>query len=230
MTDETNSVNYEDTTYSILKGGIGSLPIIGSLAAEIFGLIVTPPLEVRRTDWMNELAQKIRLLEEKKSINIESLKDNEQFIDVVLQATSMALKTSEKLKIESFRNAVLNTAIGEVPDKTKSQIFLNQLDRFTIWHILILDFIDSPIHWFKNRKKNPPNYLGGSIYALITEAFPELKNQDELLDVIWNDLKTAGFHNTGNIKTMMTGDGVLSEKTTSLGKEFLSFITTRHYE
>jgi hypothetical protein len=218
---------FNDITYSILKGGVGTVPIIGSLAAELFGLIVTPPLEVRRTEWMNNLSLKIKALEEQKSIKLEDLKDNEQFIDVILQATSMALKTSEKIKIDSFRNAVLNTAIGLAPDKTKTQIFLNTLDRFTVWHILILEFIDSPTMWFKNRNKSLPNQLGGSLFRVIIDTFPELKNQDELIDVIWNDLKSAGFHNSGGIKTMMTNEGILGERTTSLGRQFIHFIVFR---
>ena len=224
MTDKVNKTTKKDIAHSLAKGGLGTIPIIGSLASEIFGLVVTPPLEKRRAEWMNEIAEKLKELENKKEIDLNELKENEQFIDVVLQATTFALKTSEKKKIECFRNTVLNTATGESPDKTKSQIFLNQLDKFTDWHIIILDFIDSPRDWFEKKGKTPPNYMAGSIYSLIIEAFPELKNQDELLDIIWDDLKMTGFHKTGGLKAMMTGNGVLSDRTTAFGKEFLDFI------
>lgn len=214
----------QDVGHSIIKGGLGAIPLVGSLAAEIFGLVVTPPLDKRRAEWMNEVAEKLNELEDKGSIDLNELRDNEQFIDIMLQATTYALKTSEKKKIECFRNAVLNTATGDSPDKTKSQIFLNQIDKFTAWHIIILEFIDSPRNWFKKMEKTPPNYMGGSIHSVILETFPEMKNQDELLDIIWEDLKLTGFHKTSGLKTMMTGDGVLSARTTSLGKEFLGFI------
>ena len=225
MTDKVNSTTKKDILHSLVKGGIGTIPLIGSLATEIFGLIVTPPLEKRRAEWMNEIAEKLKQLEENKMIDFKELQNNEQFIDVVLQATTFALKTSEKEKIKAFQNAVLNTASGESPDQTISQIYLNQLDSFTTWHIKILKFIDSPRLWFQNANKTPPNYMSGSISSVIKEAFPELKNQDELLDLIWNDLYTAGFHRTSEIKTMMTGDGILSERTTHFGKKFIEFIT-----
>lgn len=224
MTEKIDKTSKKDIGHSIVKGGLGAIPLIGSLAAEIFGLVVTPPLEKRRAEWMNEVAEKLKELENKRNIDFNELKDNEQFIDVMLQATTYALKTSEKKKIESFRNAVINTATGDTPDQTKSQIFLNQIDKFTTWHIIILEFIDSPRNWFKKIGKTPPNYMGGSIHSVILEAFPEMKNQDELLDIIWEDLKQTGFHKTSGLKTMMTGDGVLSDRTTSLGKEFLAFI------
>lgn len=222
MTDKTTG---KDVTHSLVKGGLGTIPIVGSLASEIFGLIVTPPLEKRRVEWMNEIAERLKELEDKKELDLNDLCSNEQFIDVVLQATTYALKTSEKEKIKAFKNAIINTASGDSPDKTFSQIFLNQLDSFTVWHIKTLDFIDNPRQWFSKANRTPPNYMGGSISAVIMDAFPELKNQDDLLDLIWNDLKTAGFHRTGDIKTGMSGDGVLSERTTTLGKEFIRFIT-----
>jgi hypothetical protein len=225
MSDKTNKTSVGDVAHSLVKGGLGTIPVIGSLATEIFGLIVTPPLEKRRAEWMNEIAEKLKALEEKKVVDFDELSINEQFIDVVLQATTLALKTSEREKIKAFQNAVLNTASGESPGQTVNQIFLNQLDSFTTWHIKILKFIDSPRLWFQKANRTPPSYMAGSISAVIKDAFPELKNQDDLLEIIWNDLRTAGFHRTSDIKTTMTGDGTLSERTTQLGKQFLGFIT-----
>jgi len=225
MTDKIKKITDKDIIHSITKGGLGAIPIIGSLASEIFELVVTPPLERRRAEWMNEVAEKLKKLEENHEIDFNNLKEDEQFIDVVLQATAFALKTSEKKKIESFRNTILNTATGNSPDKTKSHIFLNLLDKFTTWHIVILDFIDSPIEWFKKKGKTPPSFTIGSLHSIIIVAFPELNGQDELLDIIWRDLESTGFHKTGSLKSMMTGNGVLSDRTTDLGKEFINFIT-----
>lgn len=226
MEDNTNKSTKKDVAHSLVKGGLGTIQILGSIVAEIFGLIVTPPLEKRRAEWMNDIAEKLKELEAKQKIDFNELRENEQFIDVILQATTFALKTSDHKKRECFRNTILNTATGDSPNETKSQIFLNQLDRFTTWHIIILDFINSPRNWFIKKGTSPPSYvLGGTRHSLIIETFPELKNQEELLDIIWDDLKLAGYHKTGSLKTMMTGDGVLSDQTTTLGKEFLDFIT-----
>ena len=49
---------------------------------------------------------------------------------------------------------------------------------------------------------------------------------DMTLDVIWQDLHDNGFHNTGGLMTTMTGDGLLTNRTTQLGQEFLKFITS----
>ena len=228
MTDKINKTMKGDVAHSVGKGLLGAVPVIGSLASEIFGLIVTPPLEKRRADWMYEIAKKLKELENNQKIDFKELAENEQFIDVVLQATTLALKTSEKKKIDCFKNAILNTAVGKLPDKTKSQIFLNQLDRFIVWHIIILDFINSPRNWFKKNGKTPPNDTVESIYSIIAGAFPDLKNQDELLDIIWDDLKRTGFHRAGNLKTWTIPSRVLNDGTTTLGREFLKFITNEN--
>jgi hypothetical protein len=47
---ETNGTTVKDIAHSLVKGGLGAIPVIGSLAAEVFGLVVTPPLEKRRAD------------------------------------------------------------------------------------------------------------------------------------------------------------------------------------
>jgi hypothetical protein len=228
MTENVNNKTTSgDIAHSLTKAGLGAIPVVGSLASEIFGLVVTPPLEKRRAEWMNEVAERLQALENNHSIDLDKLKDNEQFIDVVLQATTYALKTSEQDKIKAFKNAIVNTANGEAPDKIKSQIFLNQLDKFTTWHIKLLKFIDNPRDWFQQANRPLPNYMMGSISHVVKDAFPELKNEDELLGIIWDDLKTAGFHNSGDLRTTMSGEGTLSNRTTPFGKEFLGFISNQ---
>ena len=92
-----------------------------------------------------------------KRIDINELANNEQFIDVVIQATTFALRTSQKEKIDALKNAILSTAVEYNINDTKSQIFLNQINRFTNWHIKILQFIESPTDWFKNAQKPLPS-------------------------------------------------------------------------
>ena len=64
MTDKTNKTTAKDIAHSLVKGGLDAIPVVGSLATEIFGLIVTPPLEKRRAEWMNEIAAKLKELGE----------------------------------------------------------------------------------------------------------------------------------------------------------------------
>lgn len=223
---DINKPTAGDYTFAMTKGGLGAIPIVGSIASELLGILVTPPLEKRRQNWMTEVGNKLKELEEKNKIDLSTLQENEQFIDTVLVATTLALKTSEEEKIKAFKNAILNTAIGETVDKTKGQIFLNLLDTFTVWHIKILHFIDNPTKWYENAKQSPPGIMMGSLSGVLIKTFPPLSGQQELLDVIWRDLHDNGFHNTSGLMTTMTGDGLLANRTTQLGKDFLEFISS----
>ncbi|RRB07402.1 hypothetical protein [Larkinella rosea] len=222
---DINKTSKADILYATVKAGLGSIPVLGSAATELFGLVVTPPLDKRRQEWMNEVAEKIKLLEQNNLVDFSSLSQNEQFIDTIVQASSIAIKTSEQEKIVALRNAVINTALNEAPDKTKSQIFLNLVDSFTVWHLTILTFFDKPKTWFEKAGQTPPNLMIGNMFSVLKTAFPNLEGQDELVDLIWNDLHDAGLHSTGGLKTMMSGDGTLAERTTRLGKEFIQFIS-----
>lgn len=222
---DINKTTAKDALYAATKAALGSIPLLGSAASELFGLVITPPLEKRRLQWMNEVAEKIKTLEESGRIDYTNLSQNEQFIDTIIQATSFAIKTSEVEKINILKNAVINTAVNECPDKTKSHIFLNLIDTFTVWHINILILFDNPKQWFLKAGQTPPNLAMGSLLSILKAAYPVLIGQEELVDVIWNDLEDAGFHRSSGLRTSMTGEGALAERTTQLGKEFIQFIT-----
>jgi len=193
-------------------------------ATEILGLILAPPITNRRIKLVTDIGQMLKDLEKENKIRLEDLLANDQFIDTVFQATSFALKTSEEEKIKAFKNAILNSALGHAPDKTISQIYLNLVDNFTTWHIRILHLVNDPESWFRNHQRAFPNYMAAGLNAVIIDAYPALKGQSELLNLIWDDLKRAGLHNSGSLGTIMTGGGLLGSRTTDLGKKFLRFI------
>lgn len=224
MRSKINKSTKADVVHAITKGGIGSIPVIGALASEIFGLIITPPLERRRLEWMSAVTARLKLLEQSGKVDLQTIQNNEEFIDVILQATTLVLKTSEKEKWRAFQNAVLNTAANVGPDQIKTQIFINQIDKFTALHINMLVFVDNPVDWFRKTNLNPPKLLMANIKRIIVDAFPDLYNQEELLVLVWNDLVNVSFVNTADISTTLTGNGALLSRTTSLGQQFLQYI------
>ena len=72
--------------------------------------------------------------------------------------------------------------------------------------------------------KHLPNISMGAISSLVMNAFPELKEEEEYFDVLWDGLVFSRFIKKTNPNTTMTAEGMMSEKTTQLGKEFLEFI------
>ena len=67
-----------------IRAGLGAIPFAGTVAIELFNLVVTPQLERRRDNWIREIDERLNELEKKKNININSLKDNDIFLDSIL--------------------------------------------------------------------------------------------------------------------------------------------------
>lgn len=221
---DINKTTPQDIAYATTKAVVGSIPFVGAAASELLGLIVTPPLEKRRNKFLTDIGQRLKELEEAKRLDLNSLAENDQFVDTVLQATTYALKTSDDEKLTAFKNAILNTALNESPDKTISQIFLTLIDNFTTWHIRILYLFNDPEDWFKVNNRTFPNYMAAGLSSVVTEAYPELKGQSDLVNIIWADLKRAGLHNSGDLGAVMTASGLLAQRTTDMGRKFLRFI------
>jgi hypothetical protein len=212
-----------DIGYAVAKAGLGSIPVAGAAAAELLGLIVTPPLEKRRTQWMEEVGDALRQLESKMGVVIEKLRDNEQFVDAAIEATQIALRTSNAEKKEALRNALLNSALPNPPEETVQKMFFSFIDTLAVWHIKLLGLFDNPPH-FIERYHLQFKVSMGSMSQLLETAFPELRGRRNLYDLIWKDLYSRGLVNTDGLHTTMTGGGIVAQRTTELGKGFIAFI------
>ena len=212
--------------HTFAKAVIGSIPLLGAAASELFTVILAPPLEKRRVEWMNDVAECLKELEERGELNLEDLQDNETFITTVMQASQAAIRNHQSEKREALRNAVLNAALPHAPEESIQQIFINQVDTFTVWHIRLLDLFKDPSAWFKREHEEltaPPSV--GNLEQLITMAWPELNVQYEFLNVIVQELETKGLYSGGGLRAAMTPQGVYGKRTTTMGDSFLKFIT-----
>lgn len=213
-----------DYAHSLIKGLIGAIPIAGALSSEILSVIITPPLERRRNEWLVEVENRLIELNESKLIDLEDLRKNNHFIDIVIQTTSLALKTHEKDKFEAYKNILINTSLNIDIDQTIAKIYIHQLEKFTPLHLKILKFINNPQMYFESIKVKPKTNISGSLSQVIFQAFPELESQKELLNLVWNDLRSCGFHNFGDVQSSMSGTIVFTSRTTKFGKDFIEFI------
>ena len=73
--------------------------------------------------------------------------------------------------------------------------------------------------------KTPPSFMGSTLMSFLYDAYPELSSQEELVSIMWDDLERLGLHRTKNLRVMMSGDFLVT-RTTTLGKEFLRFISS----
>jgi hypothetical protein len=214
-----------DAGYAIVKAGISMLPIAGAPASELFGLIVTPPLEKRRLEWMEKVGAGLKNLEQKMGVVLEELQDNNKFIDAAMDATQIAIRTSQTEKLEALRNALLNAALPKSPEDSIQKMFFSFIDIFTVFHIKILELFQNPQKWFEKYSVPFPKLHMGALNHLLENAFPVLKNKREFYDLVWKDLYLRGLVSTEGLHTMMTGSGVEAKRTTEMGDSFLNFIS-----
>ena len=227
MTESHNvpAVTLGDRLHAMARAGLGSIPAVGAAATELFTAIIAPPLETRRIEWMNEVAEHLQQLEGRGDLKLEELQDNETFITTVMHASQAAIRNHQSEKRDALRNAVLNAALPHAPEESLQQHFINQIDTFTVWHIRLLDFFQDPPAWFQNSGVTPPAFaLSISLEQLIIAAWPELQNCYDFLNVIVDELNAMGLFSVGGLRTMMTVGGAHEKRTTEMGDMFLSFI------
>ena len=215
-----------DAIHTLARAGISAIPVISGPAVELFQMLVRPPLEKRQQEWMEAVAEALKLLEEKQKCVLEDLKGNDAFIDTTLQASQAATRTAKQEKREALRNAVLNAACPNPPEESKQQIFINLVDQFTVWHLRILVLFANPKKWFmENNIPIPETSLPGSTSQMLVRAYPELNDKRDLYDLIGKDLHQQGLIGTDSFHTTMSGHGMMAKRTTDLGDEFIRFIS-----
>jgi hypothetical protein len=123
------------------------IPFVGSPALEFFNALFGPPIEKRREEWAERVADGLRQLEAQGQVKWEELQTNEPFLTVVMQASQAAQRNHQKEKLDALRNAVLNSALPSSPDDSIQQMFVHLVDRFTEWHIRVLRFYADPPGW-----------------------------------------------------------------------------------
>lgn len=210
-----------DLVVGSTKAAISMIPIAGAPLVEILNMLVTPTLQKRRDTWFEELGEKLKELEEKKYLTWEDLENNETFIDISIKATELALKTSQIEKLEALKNALLNSAKRDSVDISMQQIFLSYIDTFTVWHIKLLKLFDNPQEYASKLQ----HISAGGLDNLINIAYPELTSKDEFVKQIFKDLYSKGLLNTESISGMMTVSGILSRRTTTMGQNFIKYIS-----
>jgi hypothetical protein len=199
---------FEDVEHAGRKGLVSIIPFVGGLASELLGLLSSPVVQ-RRDDWFADLQLRLRELESRvEGFKLDDLENNEQFISATLQATQAAMRTHQSEKLEALKNAVVNVAIGQAPEKDLQLIFLNLVDNFTPTHLAVLrDF---------NAKDHPNRGL--------------FRQQRDLTDQVVRDLHDRGLlRDTRPLAARGREDDpealvIYDWEVTSLGKQFLSFI------
>ncbi|MGB2864102.1 MAG: hypothetical protein WBC05_12305 [Sedimentisphaerales bacterium] len=202
-----------DVAHALKKAVISTT--LGSVASELFSLVVTPSLEKRRDKWIESIAERLKALEGvAEGFKVEDLKDNEAFVSTLINASQAAIRNHQKEKLEALRNAVLNAALLNAPEEDLQHMFLNIVDSFTPSHLKILKGLDE-LELIEDIEV-PKSF------------FFHLKDQPDLCNQIIKDLRSHGLTHLcspweDDISRTHLDEG---QNVTDLGKKFLQFIAS----
>ena len=203
----------EITTKTLLS----AIPVGGTLITCIWDSIKAQSANRRMDDWKAQIEDKLRNLD----ISLENIGNDEIFTSAMMKATDSALKTSEDEKRQYLANAVRNSIEANI-EESIMMIYLDLLDKYTIWHIRILNLFYNPKAF---SKIDVSNIMMGSASVVVEQVYPEIAKEQNLLGKIVKDLQNDGMMVEGSyMYAGMTANGIVSSRTTDLGNKFLMFI------
>lgn len=205
-----------DVAHATGKAALSAVPFVGGPAVELFSQVIQPPLEKRRSEWMEMVGEALEELE-KGSIGIDELQGNEEFISAVMHASQIALRTHQSEKLDALKNAVINVATREAPDETLQHMFINLVDTFTPWHVRILKLFQYP--------PALPHITAGGLSMVLEAGYPELRGQRVFYDLIWRELFQHSLVTTEGLHVTMSATGLAQKRTSEFGDQFIQFIT-----
>jgi len=219
--DKFPETSKSDYAYAVAKGIISATPVAGGSLSVLFENIFTTPLDKRKKEWFQSLADAIEKLTKKfEDITPESLSKNKIFISVSMQATQIALRNHQKEKLNALKNAVKNSAISI--DENKVLMFTRIIDDMTPLHLKILEFLNNPSTIEQELQNELPKNMKrhyGDNMNMWQKYYPKLSSSSELIIHIAKELYTKGFlHNDRSFYSS-------GKQTSKFGDEFLAFIS-----
>lgn len=244
--DESDPHDFDETPKDILhrsiKAGLGAFPVVGTAFAEIFAYKVQAPVEKRKLKFMLALAERLEKLEQKNLIDINSLKTNDEFLDILIQSFDSAAKYSQDEKIKALQNVVLNSALKIDISRDEKSMFLNIVNDLTPVDMMALKIWYAPesalTEIILDRYEQEPDGVTVPNVTIPDDFGLYLHIDSNFFDIILNNLETRGLlqntkgkHSSGlpphgdveNIVKNMAS--ATNERTTSFGRRFLQFIS-----
>lgn len=216
-----------DIAREVGRAVVSVIPAAGGPLQVAFENIFSSPIEKRKEAWLEQLAGVVEEVQQRiADISPEKLAANEAFVTVAMQASQVAIRNHQQVKLEALRNVVLNSALPNPPQEDEQMIFLRLIDQLTPWHLRVLALLDDPLRWMgRNGVQNPGWGMGGPS-TVLEHCLPDLRGQRETYDQIVRDLQSEGLLGQGQfMHVTMTGGGMVASRTTERGKRFIKFIT-----
>lgn len=195
-----------------------------------------PSIKERRADaWLGHLRSAVNWLL-RHALTIDDIRDNDQFHDIVCEATEAARRTHLEEKRQALRNAIVNAPLPGAPSQVKQHMFVRLVDELDVHHLLLLGLMAEPAEFLKARGLPLPGPAND--HYTERDALTQHKSPRSLLSIVNNvlrdvlpedldDLAMQDLMRRGLVvpKTTFSTLCVGSSLASPLGREFISFIS-----
>jgi len=139
----------------------------GSFMVDLYDAVKDNCLKKRRKAWEKRVEERLSTLE----CSLTDLSNSEMFVTALIRSTEIAMKTSEKEKLEYLSNALLNSYIESI-DETRLCLYFNLIEKYTIAHIKMMR------HFY-----------------ILSDPLHDNHDNEEINSIIMNDLSSDGLLN-----------------------------------
>ena len=129
------TTNAIDWTVVAAKGGLGALPFVGSLAAELVGNIIPNQRMDRIVRFLELLEVRVKGLEKSR---LDGRKNDPQFVDIMEDAFFQASRAVSQDRLEHIANVVANGIAPEEINQAETKRMLWLLGQLTDAEVVIL--------------------------------------------------------------------------------------------
>ena len=165
----------KDVAHIAVSTALSAIPFLG--AGELFKFIVTPSLEKRREQWMENVAALIRELQQKTEPSLDDLKANEEFQTLLIEASQVALRTHLEDKRKRLIGVLKGNVEGKIPFDQAS-IRVRILDQLLPIHLQILHNIPVGVAYPQDTKAAAVRMLGKGLDPSISPSLLKTLVQD----------------------------------------------------
>ena len=126
-----------------IKELLKNIPL-GSFMVDLYDAVKDNCLKKRRKAWEKRVEERLSTLE----CSLTDLSNNEMFVTALIRSAEIAMKTSEKEKLEYLSNALLNSYIESI-DETRLCLYFNLIEKYMIAHIKMMQhfyILSDPLH------------------------------------------------------------------------------------
>jgi len=132
-----------EITVAVGDALVASVPFADGALAVAYVKAVSASYERRQQQWARDVTAALADLSDRVGgLSLESLAQNDTFLDALAHASRIAVSTGQQEKLDALRNAVLNAALpsGDIDADTQA-IFLRHIGDLTPSHLHMLKLL-----------------------------------------------------------------------------------------